>query len=51
MDKDEDVFHDMEMMQPPSARTGIRFEQRLQDEACAVFAQFAQLPEEDKPRY
>ena len=51
MDKDEDVFHGMEMMQPPSARIGIKFEQLLQDEACAVFAQFADLPEKDKPRY
>ena len=49
--KDEDVFHGMEMMKPASERTGIRFSQILQDEACAVFAEFSQLPEYEKPRY
>ena len=51
LEKGEDVFHGMEMMKPPSDRTGVKFCQMLQDEACAVFAQYSQLPEEHKKWY
>ncbi|GAX74970.1 hypothetical protein CEUSTIGMA_g2416.t1 [Chlamydomonas eustigma] len=51
VDKDDDIFHGMEMFKPPAERTGVPFRQIMREEACAVFKKFLQLPDEEKPRY